>query len=104
MTAKEKAVKAKDLLENNFKIISQGWDIGESYNYTGIIGSVLYPMYKKESQQCAILAVKNEYHSLREMLFNLKSSGVQIPEKYYLYRIQSLIDEEQEIINEIQKI
>ena len=53
---------------------------------------------------CALVAVKNEYHSLRELLFDLQSNRAEIPERVYLYRIQRLIDEEQELIAEINKL
>ena len=56
------------------------------------------------AKQCALIAVENEYHSLREQLFNLKSCGIDIPEKVYLFRIQALIDEEQEVKKEIEKL
>ena len=57
-----------------------------------------------ESKRCAIIAVESEYHSLREQLFNLKSCGIDIPEKVYLFRIQELIDEEQEVKTEIEAL
>ena len=57
-----------------------------------------------QSKQCALIAVENEYHSLREQLFNLKSCSVDIPEKVYLFRIQALINEEQEVKIEIQEL
>lgn len=56
------------------------------------------------AKQCALIAVENEYHSLREQLFNLKSCSVDIPEKVYLFRIQALINEEQEVKIEIQEL
>jgi hypothetical protein len=57
-----------------------------------------------DAKICALIAVKNEYHSLRELLFDLKSHNSEIPERVYLYRIQRLIDEEQEIIKEIKQL
>lgn len=52
----------------------------------------------------SLISVKNEYHSLRELLFNLKSCGINIPEKVYLKRIQDLINEEKLIIEELEKL
>jgi len=52
----------------------------------------------------AIIAIENEYKSLRELLFNLKSCGVNIPKKVYLKRIQDLIDDEEEIKKEIHNL
>lgn len=56
---------------------------------------------KMVAKKCAILAVENEYKSLREMLFNLKSCRVIESEKVYLSRLQGLIDEEQDVIEAI---
>ncbi len=56
------------------------------------------------AKECALIAVKNKYHSLRELLFNLQSHREEIGERVYLYRIQRLIDEEQEVIEEINKL
>jgi len=53
---------------------------------------------------CALIAVKNEYHSLRELLFNLRSCGMVQYEKVYLVRLQNLIDEEKEIIKETENL
>jgi hypothetical protein len=55
-------------------------------------------------KECAIIAVKNEYKSNRELLFNLKSCGVIESEKVYLSRLQGLIDEEALLIEEIEKL
>lgn len=67
--------------------------------------SFLYKEYNNlEAKKCAIIAVENEYHSLREMLFNLRYFGVIQNEKVYLYRLQSLIDEEKEVKREIQRL
>jgi hypothetical protein len=38
------------------------------------------------SKECAIIAVKNEYNSNRQLLLNLES-GLEISERIYLYRI-----------------
>ena len=59
---------------------------------------------KHSAKQCAIIAVKNEYHSLREMLFNLASSRVIESEKVYLFRLQELINNENELIQEIENL
>jgi hypothetical protein len=56
------------------------------------------------SKQCALIAVENEYHSLRELLFNLRSFKVIESGDVYLYRLQQLIDEEQEVKQEIEKL
>jgi protein-tyrosine-phosphatase len=60
--------------------------------------------HNNQVRKCAIIAVENEYYSLREMLFNLKACGVITHDRFYLYKIQKLIDEEQEIIKEIKKL
>ena len=60
--------------------------------------------YEDNAKQCAIIAVKNEYHSLREMLFNLASSRVIESEKVYLFRLQELINNEKELIGEIENL
>jgi hypothetical protein len=69
---------------------------------------VFYQMYfevcSTDAKTCAIIAVKNEYHYLRELLFSLKSCAVITDERFYLYKIQQLIDEEQEVIIEIEKL
>lgn len=52
-------------------------------------------------KSCAIISVENEYKSLRELLFNLKSCHVLENEKVYLKRIQNLIDDEKLLIDEI---
>lgn len=64
-------------------------------------------MYGFTFEECrlnAIACVKNEYYSNRELLYNLKSSGIEISEKVYLSRIQGLIDEEKLLIEEIEKL
>lgn len=48
-----------------------------------------------------LIAIENEYNSLREMLFNLRSCHVIESEKVYLHRLQELIDEEQKVKQEI---
>jgi hypothetical protein len=57
-----------------------------------------------DAKICAIIAIENEYYYLRELLFNLKTCGIEIPERFYLNAIQKLIDEEQDIIKEIKQL
>jgi len=64
------------------------------------LGDVAFEMNKK----FALIAVENEYKSLRELLFNLRSCGVIENEKVYLKRLQDLIDEEAEVKNQIKSI
>jgi len=49
------------------------------------------------AKQCALICVKNEYHSLREMLFSLRASKVIKSERVYLSRLERLIELEQEV-------
>ena len=56
------------------------------------------------AKQCALIAVENEYNSLREQLFNLRACKVIESEKVYLHRLQELIDQEQEVKQEIEKL
>jgi hypothetical protein len=79
MTAKEKAKELFDIYECITEI-----------NYT--------------AKQCALIAVENEYKALRELLFNLRARGVDISEIVYLKMIKDLIDEEQEVKQEIEKL
>lgn len=58
----------------------------------------------KYAKEYAIMAVENEYHSLREQIFNLRSSGVIESETVYLFRIDALLREEQEVKQEIEKL
>ena len=51
----------------------------------------------------AIICVKNEYHSNRQLLLNLES-GLEISERIYMYRIKRSLDEEQLLIEEIEKL
>jgi len=59
---------------------------------------------KETSKECALISVENEYKSLRELLFNLRSCSVIENEKVYLKRLQDLIDEEAEVKNQIKSI
>jgi len=65
---------------------------------------ISYSLDKFHAKKCMSICVKNEYNSNRELLFNLKSSGIEISEKLYLSRLQGLIDEEKLLIEEIQKL
>ncbi len=58
--------------------------------------------YQDFAKECALIAVENEYNSLREMLFNLRSCHVIESEKVYLFRLQKLINEENEVKLEIE--
>ena len=54
--------------------------------------------------QCALICVENEYHSLREMLFSLRSSKVIESEKVYLSRLDKLIELEKEVKQAIENL
>jgi len=56
------------------------------------------------SKKCALICIETEYHSNRELLFNLRACGVIESERVYLTRIQQLIDEENEVKTEIEKL
>tara|TARA_R110000868_G_scaffold349412_1_gene610694 strand:- start:205 stop:486 length:282 start_codon:yes stop_codon:yes gene_type:complete len=56
------------------------------------------------AKKCAIIAAENEYHSLREQLFNLRSCGMIQSDTVYSVRLQNLIDEEAEVKSEISKL
>lgn len=58
----------------------------------------------ENAKRCALIAVENEYYSLKEQLFNLRSCGIIESEKVYLFRLQELINEEKEIKQEIEKL
>jgi hypothetical protein len=58
----------------------------------------------KIAKKYALIAIKNEYHSLREMLIHFQATRVINDEKFYLKFLQKLIDEEQEIKQEIEKL
>lgn len=63
-----------------------------------------YDMDWDMAKKCALIATSNEYHQLREQLFNLKSARVIEFENVYLTRLQSLINEEAQIKQEIEKL
>ena len=49
------------------------------------------------AKQCALICVENEYHSLREMLFSLRSGRVIESERVYLSRLDTLNELEQKV-------
>ena len=57
----------------------------------------LKDLEKKHKEE--IIEVK--FYALREQLFNLKSCGVIESQKVYLYRIQELIDQEAEALDNL---
>lgn len=63
-----------------------------------------YTLPLEIAKKCALIAVENEYKSLREQLFNLRVCRVIENENTYLTRLQLLIDEESELKSEIEKI
>lgn len=54
--------------------------------------------------KASVITVKQEYKSAREVLFNLKSCTIIESEKVYLFRIQELINQENEIIYFLNKL
>jgi hypothetical protein len=85
MTPKEKAEELYSKFEDNIQGI-EGYEWWES------------------AKQCALIAVENEYNSLREQLFNLRSCRVITSEKVYLHRLDYLINEEKQVKIEIEKL
>lgn len=55
------------------------------------------------AKQCALIAIENEYHEKRELIFLLRTNQA-INDKVYLHFIQHLIDEEKEIKSELEKL
>lgn len=53
---------------------------------------------------CALICVANEYHALREQLYNLRACRVISSENTYLKRLEALTIEEGEIKQEIEKL
>ena len=86
MTPKEKA---EDLVLKYLRLQEK-----DSYNWFN----------RKLAKQCALIAVENEYHSLREMLIHFQGSKVINNGNFYLKFLQKLIDEEQEVKQEIEKL
>jgi hypothetical protein len=66
-----------------------------------IIDKVRFIVPKKSIKSVAIVIIKNEYKSNRELLFNLRSCGMVTTDNVYLARLQGLIDEENSIVEEI---
>ena len=73
----------------------------DSFKNKNEIGMLVSPYL---AQRCAIISARNEYHASRELLFNLKSCGVNITEKVYLFRLYQLLNEEIDLIREIRKL
>jgi hypothetical protein len=63
-----------------------------------------HSMNTYRAKQCALIAVENEYKSLREQLVNLRACKVIESEKTFLFRMQELIDKENEVKNEINNL
>jgi hypothetical protein len=57
-----------------------------------------------DAKQCALIAVENEYNSLREQLFNLRSCYVIESATTYLTRLENLNKEEKQVKQEINKL
>jgi hypothetical protein len=87
--------KAKELVEKYF---DYSWT---TYNTRKIITQ---SMTKEAAKYCALILVENEYKSLREQLFNLKSCGVIQSDTVYLKRIEMLIEEENQLKTEIENL
>jgi len=92
--------KAKKLVEKFLRIEDDTTFYWEPYYDKPYNDDEVLPHAKK----CALFCVENEYFGKRELLINLKSCGIGISEKAYLYRIQELIDEEAEVKQEIVNI
>jgi hypothetical protein len=96
MDAKEKA---KELVEKYKELQITILGCGDG-NPCIIKNTMIY----NSAKQCALIACENEYKSNRELLFSLRSSKVIESEKVYLIRLQGLINEEQEVKNEIERL
>jgi hypothetical protein len=59
---------------------------------------------KTFAKDCALIAVTNEYNSLREQLFNLRVCGMIDIEKVYIHRMDELFQVENELKYEIQQL
>lgn len=97
MTPKEKA---KELFLK-FNDATFAYDSGD-HSAEGINESIL--LMVKEAKRCAIIAAENEYKEKRELLFLLRANKVIESEKTYWYYIQLMIDEENELKQEIEKL
>lgn len=92
MEAKEKA----QILVSQFMGLKEFNSEFESSGYAG--------MNLLMAKECALIAVSNEYHQLREQLVNLRACKVIESEKVYLTRLQILINEEAAVKQEIKKL
>jgi len=54
---------------------------------------------RSNTKKCVLVAINSEYISLRDQLFNLRACRVIDSDKVYLYRLQKLTEEEQELIS-----
>lgn len=63
-----------------------------------------YPLTHEWKKQCALIAVENEYNSLRKQLIYLRACRIIEDGDFYLERLQFLIDEEIEVKKEIEKL
>ena len=83
-------------------------DLVNKYSTVTLFGSsnraIKIALTKITTKQCALIAVENEYNSLREQLFNLRACGVIENEKTYLERMQPLLEEENKVKQEIEKL
>jgi hypothetical protein len=61
-------------------------------------------MSNELAKNCAKISAKNEFFQQRELLINLKSCRLIENEKVYLIMLQDLIDKEQRVLNEIDKL
>lgn len=92
MEAKEKA----EILVSAFMGLKE---FNSKFEATGWAGMNLLM-----AKECALIAVSNEYNQLREQLINLRSCKVIESENVYLTRLQSLINEEAAVKQEIKKL
>jgi len=58
----------------------------------------------KNKKEVSVILAKQEYKSNRELLFNLRSCGLITSDKVYLSRLEGLINEENLLIDEINKL
>jgi hypothetical protein len=65
---------------------------------------ILSALNKGLAKKCALIAVENEYYSLREMLIHFQGTKVINDGNFYLKFLQKLIDEEQDVKQEIEKL
>jgi hypothetical protein len=90
----EAKIKAKELVDkfSNLEYPTPTWSNNKETSCYS------YDMAK----QCAIIAVENEYHALRELIFLLRSNGVIESEKTFLHFVDLYIKEEAEVKREIE--